>query len=139
MLRGTDRIMTTHAGALPRADALRALVFARSNGEPYDKAGLATSLRDAVAQTVAKQVELGIDSVNDGELGKSNFTNYIHERLAGIEKRPYKPGQDTGFTSLIRRDAGAGFCFMSPNNSRCLSGGQTAQHRLRRSFDVRRP
>ncbi len=106
MLGSTDRIMTTHAGALPRVDALRALVFARSNGEPYDKAALATSLRGAVAQTVAKQVELGIDSVNDGELGKSNFTNYIHERLAGIEKRPYKPGQDTGFTSLIRREVG---------------------------------
>jgi len=106
MLRSTDRIMTTHAGALPRAHTLRALVFARSNGEPYDKAVLGTSLRDAVAQTVAKQIELGIDSINDGELGKSNFTNYIHERLAGIEKRPYKPGQDTGFTSLIRREVG---------------------------------
>ncbi len=106
MLGSTDRIMTTHAGALPRAEPLRALVFARSNGEPYDKAALATSLRGAVAQTVAKQVELGLDSVNDGELGKSNFTNYIHERLAGIEKRPYKPGQDTGFTSLIRREVG---------------------------------
>src|SRR5262249_45700327 len=106
MLRSTGRIMTTHAGALPRADALRALVFARSNGEPYDKAVLTTGLRDAVAQTVAKQIELGIDTINGGELGKSNFTNYIHERLAGIEKRPYKPGQDTGFTSLIRREVG---------------------------------
>jgi len=106
MLRSTDRIMTTHAGALPREHALRALVFARSNREPYDKAELATSLRDAVAQTVRKQVAIGIDSVNDGELGKSNFTSYIHERLAGIEARPPKPGEDTGFSSLIRREIG---------------------------------
>jgi 5-methyltetrahydropteroyltriglutamate--homocysteine methyltransferase len=106
MLRSTDRIMTTHAGALPRAEALRALVFARSNHEPYDKAGLATSLRSAVADIVHKQIEIGIDSINDGELGKSNFTNYIHERLAGIEARAYQPGQDTGFTSLIRREIG---------------------------------
>ncbi|HSR78596.1 MAG TPA: epoxyalkane--coenzyme M transferase, partial [Xanthobacteraceae bacterium] len=83
MLRSTDRIMTTHAGALPRENALRALVFARSNREPYDKAALATSLRNAVAETVRKQAAIGIDSVNDGELGKSNFTSYIHERLAG--------------------------------------------------------
>ena len=106
MLRSTDRIMTTHAGALPRENALRAQVFARSNREPYDKAELATSLRDAVAQTVRKQVAIGIDSVNDGELGKSNFTSYIHERLAGIEARAPKPGEDTGFTSLIRREIG---------------------------------
>ena len=53
MLRGTDRIMTTHAGALPRSDALRELVFARSNREAYDKGALATGLRDGVAQTVA--------------------------------------------------------------------------------------
>jgi 5-methyltetrahydropteroyltriglutamate--homocysteine methyltransferase len=106
MLRSTDRIMTTHAGALPRAEALRALVFARSNHEPYDKASLATSLRDAVVDIVRKQIEIGIDSINDGELGKSNFTNYIHERLAGIEARAYQLGQDTGFTSLIRREIG---------------------------------
>jgi 5-methyltetrahydropteroyltriglutamate--homocysteine methyltransferase len=106
MLRSQDRIMTTHAGALPRADALRALVFARSEGQPYDEAALASTLRDAVAQIVDKQIALGIDSINDGELGKSNFTSYIHERLSGIEKRPYKPGQDTGFTSLIRREVG---------------------------------
>ena len=60
MLRGTDRIMTTHAGALPRSDALRALVFARSNREAYDKGALATGLRDGVAETVRKQIEIGI-------------------------------------------------------------------------------
>jgi 5-methyltetrahydropteroyltriglutamate--homocysteine methyltransferase len=106
MLRSTDRIMTTHAGALPREHALRALVFARSNREPYDKAALATSLRGAVAETIRKQAAIGIDSINDGELGKSNFTTYIHERLAGIEARPPKPGEDTGFSSLIRREIG---------------------------------
>jgi 5-methyltetrahydropteroyltriglutamate--homocysteine methyltransferase len=106
MLRNTDCITTTHAGALPRAEALRKMVFARSDGEPYDKAALAAALRDAVAEIVGNQVKLGIDSINDGELSKSNFTNYISERLGGIEKRPYKPGQETGFTSLIRREVG---------------------------------
>jgi 5-methyltetrahydropteroyltriglutamate--homocysteine methyltransferase len=106
MLRSTDRILTTHAGALPRADALRALVVARSEQKPYDKATLATTLRAAVAQTVAKQIELGIDSVNDGELAKPNFTSYVTERIAGIEARPYKPGEARGFTALIRREVG---------------------------------
>src|SRR5262245_718747 len=106
MLRSTDRIVTTHAGALPRSEALRKQVFARSEGQPYDKAALASTLRAEVAQTVDKQTALGIDSINDGEHGKSNFTSYIHERLSGIEKRPYNPGQDSGFTALIRREVG---------------------------------
>ena len=38
----------------------------------------------AVAEVVKKQVEAGIDIVNDGELSKSNFTNYARDRLGGI-------------------------------------------------------
>jgi 5-methyltetrahydropteroyltriglutamate--homocysteine methyltransferase len=106
MLRSTDRIMTTHAGALPRADALRALVLARADGKAYDKAALASTLRAAVAQTVDKQIALGIDSVNDGEFGKPNFTSYVTERLAGIEARPGKPGQESALNALIRREVG---------------------------------
>ena len=106
MLRSSDRIMTTHAGALPRSERLRALVFARSQDEPHDPAELASLLRQEVTDTVAKQVAIGLDSVNDGELGKPNFTNYIHERLNGVEARPYKQGEDASYSSLIRREVG---------------------------------
>jgi 5-methyltetrahydropteroyltriglutamate--homocysteine methyltransferase len=106
MLRSSDRILTTHAGALPRSERLRGLVMARSQGEPHGAAELETLLRQEVADTVAKQVAIGIDSVNDGELGKPNFTNYIHERLSGVETRPYKDGEDASFSSLIRREVG---------------------------------
>src|SRR6516165_7766600 len=98
MLGSSDRIMTTHAGALPRSEGLRALVMARSQGEPHDAAELARLLRQEVADTVAKQVAIGLDSINDGELGKPNFTNYIHERLSGVEARPYKVGDDSSFS-----------------------------------------
>jgi 5-methyltetrahydropteroyltriglutamate--homocysteine methyltransferase len=106
MLHSSDRILTTHAGALPRSERLRGLVMARSQGEPYDAAELATQLRQEVADTVTKQIAIGIDSVNDGELGKPNFTNYIQERLTGVEARPYQAGEDSSFSSLIRREVG---------------------------------
>src|SRR5579859_2499438 len=66
MRRSTDRILVSHAGTAPR---------------PTDAADLAS----AVKQVVRKQAEVGIDVVNDGELSKSNFTNYVRDRLAGIE------------------------------------------------------
>src|SRR5438309_8925332 len=65
MRRSTNRILVSHAGTLPR---------------PAHEQDLST----AVKQVVGKQVQVGIDIVNDGELSKSNFTNYVRERLAGI-------------------------------------------------------
>lgn len=91
MIRSTDRILSTHAGALPRSTGLRDMVFARADGKPYDKGQLAKLLRDEVEQVVRKQVECGLDSINDGELGKTNFTNYVRERLAGFELKSGGP------------------------------------------------
>ena len=53
---------------------------------------LTRRLKESVAETVRLQVESGIDVVNDGELSKTNFTNYVRERIGGIEHRPLKPG-----------------------------------------------
>ena len=36
-------------------------------------------------------MENGIDSVNDGEISKSSFSNYMRERLDGLEIRPVDP------------------------------------------------
>jgi len=87
------RILTTHAGSLPRSEALTALVFARAEGEPYDAAALSAVLRDEVAAIVRKQVAAGVDVVNDGELGKTNFQNYVRERVGGFETRAPRPGE----------------------------------------------
>ncbi len=91
MIRSTDRILTSHAGALPRSDDLRDLVAARAAGRPYDEPLRAQRLRQSVADVVKKQVECGVDSVNDGEQSKTNFTNYVRERLGGFETRVVAP------------------------------------------------
>jgi 5-methyltetrahydropteroyltriglutamate--homocysteine methyltransferase len=88
MLYSTERIMTTHAGSLPRPADLREMVVAKANGEPYDAAALDRRLRSAVAETVQHQAQCGLDCVNDGELSKTNFTDYVRWRIAGYDERP---------------------------------------------------
>jgi 5-methyltetrahydropteroyltriglutamate--homocysteine methyltransferase len=88
MIYSSDRILTTHAGSLPRPPDLRDMVMAKSRGETVDQAALDRRLDAAVAEVVRTQIECGLDSVNDGELSKSNFTDYVRLRIAGFETRP---------------------------------------------------
>jgi 5-methyltetrahydropteroyltriglutamate--homocysteine methyltransferase len=88
MIYSKDRILVTHAGALPRPADVREMVLAKSRDQAYDQAALPKRLDQAVAEVVKKQVQCGIDSVNDGELSKSNFTDYVRTRLKGYESRP---------------------------------------------------
>ncbi|OGA21104.1 MAG: hypothetical protein A3I02_09900 [Betaproteobacteria bacterium RIFCSPLOWO2_02_FULL_67_26] len=104
MKRSTDRILTTHAGSLPRSDELRQLIFAKAEGRPYDRDALASRLRGEIAEVVRTQIACGIDSVNDGELGKTNFNHYVRGRLSGFESRPFRPGQDPEPLSIAGRD-----------------------------------
>jgi len=103
-MASVSRILATHAGSLPRPDDLRAMVLARAGGQPYDREALARRLREGVAEVVRKQIACGLDSVNDGELGKTNFTNYVRERLSGFETRPYTAGQSPAPLSIAARD-----------------------------------
>jgi 5-methyltetrahydropteroyltriglutamate--homocysteine methyltransferase len=104
MIRSTSRILTTHAGALPRSEELRETIIARFEGRPHDAQALAARLRAEVAEVVNRQLECGIDSVNDGELGKTNFTNYVRERLSGFEMRDFRPGVDPAPLNIASRD-----------------------------------
>jgi 5-methyltetrahydropteroyltriglutamate--homocysteine methyltransferase len=102
--RSADRILTTHAGSLPRPPDLRALLTARLNRQAYDAEALAQRVRSAVAEAVQRQLAAGIDVVNDGELSKSNFTNYARERLSGFEVREGTPGEGSAPLSICGRD-----------------------------------
>ena len=84
MKYSTDRILTTHAGSLPRpADLLNLLQT--GGAKALDHADNAARLRTAVNEVVRKQIELGIDVIDDGEYGKPSFVSYINERLGGYE------------------------------------------------------
>ena len=56
-------------------------------GEPVDEAAYADTLSRAVTDVVRRQAEVGIDVVDDGEMGKSSWITYLYERTSGIEPR----------------------------------------------------
>ncbi len=84
MKRSTERFLTTHTGSLPRPADLIRMMFAKEEGVPVDAAAMATRVRAAVAEVVGKQVEAGIDLVNDGEMSKPSYATYVKDRLAGF-------------------------------------------------------
>ena len=87
MKRSVERILTTHTGSLPRPDDLTRTMFAKEEGVPVDSGALAARIRSAVAEVVRKQVEVGVDVINDGEYSKPSYATYVKDRLAGFEDR----------------------------------------------------
>ena len=73
-----------------------------TKASPTTSEALAEHTRSAVAAVVQKQIDCGVDIVNDGELGKSNFSRYTRERLSGFVERP--AGPDFRPTSIFGRD-----------------------------------
>ena len=85
MQHSTKRILTTHAGSLPRPTDLLAMLAAKEDGHPVDETKRAARLPGAVKEIVQKQIELGIDVIDDGEYSKPSFVTYVNERLGGFE------------------------------------------------------
>jgi 5-methyltetrahydropteroyltriglutamate--homocysteine methyltransferase len=71
----TDRILTTHTGSLPRPASLTDLADAEA-------------VEAAVDETVRRQLEAGVDIVNDGEASKPSYATYVTERLTGFDGEP---------------------------------------------------
>ena len=78
MNQRADAFKTTHTGSLPRPPALSDL----------EDAGQVTA---AVQDLVRRQLEAGIDIVNDGEASKLSYATYVTGRLSGFgEQRPLR-------------------------------------------------
>jgi len=90
--QSTARILTTHVGSLPRPAALQELLRARFNGKPFDEEALSHDLKQSVSQVVLRQVETGLDVINDGEQNKLGWSGYIRERLGGFEMKALEAG-----------------------------------------------
>jgi 5-methyltetrahydropteroyltriglutamate--homocysteine methyltransferase len=82
--RSEDRILTTHAGSLPRPAALTRLFAQRVRGEAVDPAAIETEGRAAVRDIVNKQIETGLDVIDDGEQSRESFVLYMRHRLTGL-------------------------------------------------------
>ena len=92
MLKSSDRILTSHAGSLPRPDDLIEANARREAGK-IDEASFQKELTKGVADVVRRQKEAGIAVPGDGEYGKSmgsavNYRawwSYSFERLSNLK------------------------------------------------------
>jgi 5-methyltetrahydropteroyltriglutamate--homocysteine methyltransferase len=99
MRHNTDRILVSHAGNLPRPDDLNAILAKR------DKDALAQRLPSAVKEIVDRQIDCGVDIVNDGEYVKAgSYTGYMQERVSGWEMLPVDPSKPPKRAGVGERD-----------------------------------
>ncbi|MCB0227490.1 MAG: epoxyalkane--coenzyme M transferase, partial [Anaerolineae bacterium] len=91
MLHSTNRILTTHAGSLPRPQSLIALHTAKFGGAQVAEAALAQAVEAATRTIIAKQIEAGIDIINNGELGRESFFTYVQHRMTGFGGTGVRP------------------------------------------------
>ncbi|MBV9583235.1 MAG: cobalamin-independent methionine synthase II family protein [Chloroflexi bacterium] len=89
MQRSTTRILTTHTGSLPRPPDVLEAMRAQESGSngTFDQSAFDTRITAAVADNVRHQSEVGLDVINDGEVGKPSFSAYVNQRLSGFEPR----------------------------------------------------
>jgi 5-methyltetrahydropteroyltriglutamate--homocysteine methyltransferase len=87
MQANTDRIQTTHVGSLVRPPELVAYMRKRLEREAVDDTAYEQYLTRAIAEVVGRQIEAGLNVVNDGEYSKSSWYRYVTERLSGLEFR----------------------------------------------------
>jgi 5-methyltetrahydropteroyltriglutamate--homocysteine methyltransferase len=104
MKRSIDRILTTHTGSLPRTAKVVELLIAEQNNPGAHKAELNAAVRAAVAYVVGKQIECGIDVINDGEQGRTDYTVHVLDRLSGFagESTPPLGTGDAEFPELAQ-------------------------------------
>jgi len=92
MKTSNDRILTTHAGSLPRGEPLGTMLLDEELGKSVDKGKLEAATESRVAYVLEKEAEVGIDIANDGEQGRVGFQTYVPQRMSGFggaSKRPF--------------------------------------------------
>ena len=95
MKRSTQRLLTTHTGSLPRPAEVVELLLHEQKHPGADATKLKDAVRRAVGEVVEKQVACGLDIINDGEQGRTDYTTHVKDRLAGFDG-PSSPPLGTG-------------------------------------------
>ena len=91
MLRSEGRILTTHAGSLPRPANLTAMFVKKSRGESIDDIAFKSAIEDATRRVIENQLEAGIDIGNNGEQARESFFTYVQHRMSGFGGRSERP------------------------------------------------
>src|SRR6478609_3291693 len=86
MKTSTDRILTTHTGSLPRPSDLVEALNAKELSRDYNDDTLSRRVKRAVTEIVRRQVDVGLDVINDGEHSKVSWMAYARGRLSGLQE-----------------------------------------------------
>ena len=106
MLRSDNRILTTHAGSLPRRESLTAMLVKSSRGEEVDRPAMLREIEESTRYVVQKQLEAGIDVGNNGEQSRESFFTYVQHRMTGFGGR-WDPVSAAGAAVHARGDSSA--------------------------------
>jgi 5-methyltetrahydropteroyltriglutamate--homocysteine methyltransferase len=105
MRRSTDRILVSHAGNLPRPAYIDELIDGGKAREGSNREEYHRRLPKAVQEVVDRQIEHGIDIVNDGEYAKAgSYGGYMSERVTGYSTVPADPNRKPKRAGTAERD-----------------------------------
>ncbi len=124
MRRSGERILTTHTGSLPRPPRVVELLLEEQKHPGSRAAELADAVARAVGDVVAKQVACGLDVINDGEQGRTDYTTHVKDRLTGFDG-PSAPPLGTGEPDFPELAAMLAY-FASPFQHRPACSGPVA-------------
>jgi 5-methyltetrahydropteroyltriglutamate--homocysteine methyltransferase len=95
MKRSSERMLTTHTGSLPRPQELVRWLLEERDHPGTNRPALDAAVQRAVADVVQKQIACGLDVINDGEQGRTDYTVHVKDRLTGFDG-PSTPPLGTG-------------------------------------------
>src|SRR3981081_2248960 len=104
MQHSTSQILTTHTGSLPRPADVVALLLEEQTSPGAKASELQEAVRHAGADGVQKQGASGLDVINDGEQGRTDYTTHVKDRLTGFDG-PSSPPLGTGEREFPARAA----------------------------------
>ena len=93
MQRSMTRIRTSHVGRLPPPKGWEDMPARLASAEITDPAVIAAQVTPAIAETVRRQVETGIDCIGDGEFWTARSLDHYTAHFTGVEARPVAAGE----------------------------------------------
>src|SRR6516165_9733549 len=93
MQRSMTRIRTSHVGRLPPPKGWEEIPGRLASAEITDPAVIAAQVTPAIAETVNRQVETGIDCIGDGEFWTARSLAHYTAHFTGVETRPVAAGE----------------------------------------------
>jgi 5-methyltetrahydropteroyltriglutamate--homocysteine methyltransferase len=91
MKLSTEKIITTHAGSMPRGEPLSSMLIDQEDGKRIDRRKIDEVTEERVAYIMKKENEVGIDIANDGEQGRVGFQTYMPQRMDGFGGESSRP------------------------------------------------